>query len=195
MTKNAMHLALFVMIAALGTQAACYNTYFIDTDELRKLESSVEPREVVDVYGDCPAGSQPAATSRYRVLGGELVAQNEAPADPAVATDAADASDAPDAANARPGCVMVPVSTANTIKVVGQEREYRVTPFNFIMSDSQLVSPEYDLLLPLGEIEGAEVKQFSAWKTVGAIAGVTALSVGTFVAVGLLAGEGGGFDN
>jgi hypothetical protein len=57
------------------------------------------------------------------------------------------------------------------------------------MSEIQLVSPEYDLLLNISEVEGAEVKQFSLWKTVATIAGVSVVAIGTFVGISVLAPE------
>ena len=181
------------LLALVMMQTACYDTYVIDKDELRKLESSVEQKEVVDVYGDCPAGSTSA--SRYKGLNGSHWAQAEGEA--AATTTASDAtSAAPAEEDTRAGCVKVPVSTANSLKVVGTDgEEYRVTPFNFIMSDSQLVSPEYDLLLGLNDVSSAEVKRFSTWKTVATIAGVTLATVGIFASIAVLAEDDPGFQN
>jgi hypothetical protein len=177
--------ALVTLVSLIGTQAACYNTYFIDKSELKKLESAVEPREVVDVYGDCQDAKQAGLTAD-----GLLVAQADAaPSD--TATDAAPAAPT----NERPGCIKVPVSTANAVMVKGKDdANYRVTPFNFIMSETQLVSPEYNLLLPLDQVNGAEVKQFSTGKTVATIVGVTAVAVGTFILIALIAPQDGGFN-
>lgn len=89
----------------------------------------------------------------------------------------------------------VPVSTANALNVVSNDGEkHRVTPFHFMMSEDQIVSPEYDLLLSTDDVEGAQVREFSTWKTVGMIAGVTLGTIGTFVGIGLLAPEGEGFN-
>lgn len=177
-------LTAIVMLMSM-TQLACYNTYFITTSELSKLESDVEPREVVEVFGDCPQG-----TTAYRtVLDGTMWAEGPG-ADSGVASDAAEATDPTPA-----GCVRVPVSTANSVNVLTSTGQtHRVTPFNFVMSEIQLVSPEYDLLLNMSEVEGAEVKQFSMWKTVATITGVSALAIGTFVGISLLAPEEEGFN-
>ena len=197
-----------VMLAAISLlvmQSACYDTYVIDKDELRKLESSVEQREVVEVYGDCPAGSISAA--RLSELGGTLVAQAEgageeatdaepdAVTEPAVAAAGEEVA-APGSGGERPECVVVPVSTANSLMIItNDDLEHRVTPFNFIMSDSQLVSPEYDLLLRLDNVTSAEVKRFSRWKTIATITGVVLVTGGTFAAIGLLAPPEQGFEN
>jgi hypothetical protein len=194
------HKRLILLLAVMGlTQVACYNTYFIDKDELEKLESQVEQQEVVMVYGDCPKGAsaqqggEDADPSAYRSV--QLDGSMWAAADdeePATASDATGTSEA--AEPGRAGCERVPVSTANAMNVVTEDGEsFRVTPFNFMMSQQQLVSPEYDLLLSLDEVEGGEVREFSTWKTVGTIAGVSAVAVGTFVAVTLLAPDGDGF--
>lgn len=191
---------LAASVALMMTQAACFNTYFIEKDELEKLESSVEQREVVQVYGDCAgsgaeeaAPAEPAATSRnVRALDGTMWAQADTgkTATPA----ASDATTTGEAANERPGCVKIPVSTANTLTVVTTDEErLRVTPFNFIMDANQLVSPEYDLLRPLNEVKGAEVRQFSTWKTVATIVGVTVSTAGAFILISTLAGQESGF--
>lgn len=220
------------------TQVACYNSYFIDKTELEKLESTVEPQEVVEVYGDCPAG---ATTASVFEMGGPVYAQaegeEEEPGESVddevmseieditgdeeeTATDATSTGeeektaetgeakadtdtktkkkskktkkDAPMPAN-RQGCTRVEVSTANALQVVTNEGKARVTPFNFIMSGGQLVSPEYDLLVPLKQVEGARVREFSTFKTVGMILGVSAVAIGTFVGISLLAEPAGGF--
>src|SRR5690554_1195195 len=179
--RNKKIIALMLVISF--TQFACYNTYFISATELAKLESSVEPREVVEVLGDC-AGTK----SAYRSvdLHGSQWAEAAEATTGDQATDATSTSDAPRA----DGCTTVPVSTANALNVRTTDGAlHRVTPFNFVMSESQLVSPEYDLLLPMNEVSGADVKQFSTWKTVATISGVSLVAIGTFVGISLLAPE------
>ena len=61
------------------------------------------------------------------------------------------------------------------------------------MENGQLVSPEYDTLEQLSDVEGAEVRQFSTWKTVATVVGTTIITVGAFVAIGLLADDSEGF--
>lgn len=195
--KNKRLIAFLAM--ASFSQVGCYNTYFIDKGELEKLESEVEQKEVVVVYGDCAN----AATADSAAADGEPTAYKSLELDgtmwaQAEGEEANQASDATGAQGAeepgRAGCERVPVSTANPVNVVTKDGEaYRVTPFNFMMSEQQIVSPEYDLLLSLDEVEGGEVRQFSTWKTVGTILGVSAVAVGTFVGISVLAPEGGGF--
>ncbi len=181
--RNKKIIALMLVISF--TQFACYNTYFISATELAKLESSVEPREVVEVLGDC--SGQASAPRAIKAEDG--VAEASASVE---ATDAKSASDVPRA----DGCTSVPVSTANALNVRTTDgARHRVTPFNFVMSDSQLVSPEYDLLLPMNEVSGADVKQFSTWKTVATISGVSLVAIGTFVGISLLAPEEAGLGN
>lgn len=65
---------------------------------------------------------------------------------------------------------------------------YRITPFNFLMSDTQLVAPDYDLLLPanaVSETNAAEVRDFSYGKTFGLIGGIAVAVAGGFVALAL----------
>ncbi|MBA2661793.1 MAG: hypothetical protein H0U74_05825 [Bradymonadaceae bacterium] len=167
------------------TQFACYNTYFISTTELSKLESDVEPREVVEVLADCP-GSK----SAYRSVSLHGTQWAEVAGEGSAASDQTSSADVPRA----DGCTAVPVSTANPVTVrTSDGGAHRVTPFNFVMSESQLVSPEYDLLLSMSVVEGADVKQFSTWKTVATITGVSVLTIGTFIGISLLAPEGDGF--
>ncbi len=216
------------------TQVACYNSYFIDKTELEKLESTVEPQEVVEVYGDCPAGASTASIFEMGPVYAQAEGGEEEPGESVddevmseieditgdeeeTATDATSTEeektapaaeekkaastkkkskkskkDAPMPTN-RQGCTRVEVSTANALQVVTNEGKARVTPFNFIMSGGQLVSPEYDLLVPLQQVEGARVREFSTFKTVGMILGVSAVAIGTFVGISLLAEPAGGF--
>lgn len=176
------------------SQFACYNTYTIDKTELEKLEAEVEPKEVVTVYGDCAGATAYRSVDLQGSMWAQADVEAEAEASDATAAGPKAASKPADAG--RPGCTSVPVSTANPVTVVTKEGdEYRVTPFNFIMSGQQLVSPEYDLLLPLQDVEGAEVRQFSTWKTVGTIVGVSAVAIGTFVGISVLAPDSAGFQN
>ncbi len=194
--KNKRLIALLAI--ASFSQVACYNTYFIDKSELEKLESDVEQKEVVVVYGDCAdtataSTSQEGGETAYKSL--ELDGSTWAQAEGEEAATASDATGAGESEEAgREGCARVPVSTANPVNVVTKSGEtYRVTPFNFMMSEQQIVSPEYDLLLSTDQVEGGEVRQFSTWKTVGTILGVSAVAVGTFVGISVLAPEGEGF--
>lgn len=196
-----------VLTIASLPQLGCYNSYFIDKSELEKLESSVEPADVVTVYGDCPSGSVASIFDMGTLY---VQADDEPPADDGnvddllseieeVTTDAppptaggSATAPAPVPAN-RAGCKEVDVSASNAIKVVTTSGDQRVTPFNFIMSAGQLVSPEYDVLVSLNDVEGAKVQEFSTWKTIGTIVGVSAVAIGTFVAIGVLAPSSDGF--
>lgn len=198
--KNKRLIAIMAL-ASFG-QVACYNTYFIDKSELEKLESQVEQKEVVVVNGDCPDTSSASAEdgdqkTAYRSLelDGTQWAQAGEGEEATTASDATGAKEgAEDGESGRAGCEQVPVSTANPVNVVTQDgQNYRVTPFNFMMSEQQIVSPEYDLLLSLDEVEGGEVREFSTWKTIGLGASVTAVAVGTVVGIMLVAPESKGF--
>lgn len=94
------------------------------------------------------------------------------------------------------GCPTVQVNTASPIRVLDTDGQtYRVTPFNFAVTESQLVSPDYDLLLPIDQVQGAEVQTFSGFKTGLFIGGVAAAAIGGFLAISLTAGEERGFGN
>jgi len=64
-------------------------------------------------------------------------------------------------------------------------QSYRVTPFNFLLSESQLVSPDYDLLLNADTIQDARVREISYTKTFTLIGVVAAGVIGGFVALSL----------
>ncbi len=217
---------LLTVTTFLVSQSACYSGYIIDKTELEKLESSVDPQEVVTVYGDCPSSS----VSSLEELGALYAQADEAPAEGGTEGEgtvdddvmseieditgegtATDADTTPEGtkapantgktsaggekatAGARPGCTEVNVSASNSLQLITTDGRERVTPFNFIMSGGQLVSPEYNLLLQLDDVEGARVREFSTFKTVAAIALVSAVAVGTFVAITLFAPESEGF--
>jgi len=191
-----------LLTLAAFSQTACYNTYFISKNELEKLESTVEAQEVVEVYGDCPGEVASLPSHTMWAQTDEVPAaepQDEAPVESTeVASDVT--SDAPtDEAGAEAeapatstnGCALVKVSAGNSLYIVKTDGEMRrVTPFNFIMSQGQLVSPEYNLLENLSDVNGAEVNEFSTWKTVATIAGVSAVAIGTFVGISVLAPSG-----
>ncbi len=176
------------------TQLACYNTYTINNDELSKLEASVDRYEVVEVLADCPddeVGHQSPGLDGTRFA---EAATTEPPAEveEEVVTDAlikrVDTDDLR-------GCTKVPVSTVNALTVLTRGgTEQRVTPFNFVMDDVQLVSPEYDVLVQLDQVAGAEVREFSMAKTVAAITTISMLTVGTFVGISVLAPDEEGFN-
>lgn len=203
MSKQAKFWVALLTIAAFA-QSACYNRYFVTKDELEKLESGVEVQEVVTVQADCPKTGSAEAPGTEK---GPTVAASDEASKSGESNGSEQASDASPPTEQgdekegetkgekkkggkkstnKAGCTQVPVSTSNAINVVldnGEQR--RVTPFNFMMSEQQLVSPEYDLLLSLDRVKGANVREFSTWKTVGMIAGVTAVTVGTFVGLSL----------
>ncbi len=181
-------LALLVGLGAV-TQLACYNTYTIDNNELSKLEASVERYETVEVLADCPE-QEASEEANVGGLHGQMYAAADDMDEGAVSDGMIKRVEEDDLR----GCTLVPVSTVNALTVLTADgRRERVTPFNFAMDEVQLVSPEYNLLLSLDNVEGAEVREFSTWKTVGTIAGVTLLTVGGFVGISVLAPEEEGF--
>lgn len=191
--KWAALLAVFAI-----SQIGCYNSYTIDKTELSKLEASVDRYETVEVLADCPKTTEseddedPEGEAETGMLTGEAYAEADV-VEPAGEEDVQMATDgrtkSVDQDDLR-GCTMVPVSTVNPLNVmISDGSEQRVTPFNFVMDDVQLVSPEYDLLVQLDQVEGAKVREFSPWKTTGAIAGVTAVTAGLMTAVILIAPE------
>ena len=180
--RKLVGVALAAVIAS--TQLACYNTYTIDKNELQKLESSVDRYEIVEVLADCPEGLEEATNTSP--LHGTMYAEAEAPSEEAAISDArirrVDTDDLR-------GCTKVPVSTVNALTVLTTRGDQRVTPFNFVMDNIQLVSPEYNVLVQLDQVHGAEVREFSGTKTALAISGVSLVTIGTFVGIWLGLGE------
>lgn len=69
-------------------------------------------------------------------------------------------------------------------------RKYPITPFNFKITQTQLVASDRDTLLALSELrEDAEVQHLSTWKTVGLISLGVAAAAGLVVGLVLTGGE------
>lgn len=197
--KNTRKLVTLVLLMAL-TQIACYNQHFISTTQLAKLEATVEQKQAVSVIIEgCDSQNAPKASRLAPEVDGTLVAQDEGvatdapPAEsPAPAAPAAEGAAAPteDGIDPATGCPTVVVNTASPLNVVTQNgQRLRVTPFNFAVTDTQLVSPDYDLLLAIDDVAGAEIQTFSGWKTAALITGALSVGVGLFVGIALTAGE------
>lgn len=190
MSTSKFKLAALASLIAMA-HLACYNTYTIDKDELQKLEATPDRYETVEVLADCPGDN--IGQDEPGLDGTKYAAAEEAPeGDDAVASDAMTKTVDPDEVG---GCERVAVSTVNALTVLTSDgSEQRVTPFNFVMDDVQLVSPEYDVLVQLERVEGAEVRDFSGKKTAATITGATLLTVGTFVGISILAPDEEGFN-
>jgi hypothetical protein len=198
MSSNITRRLVAVVLAAMISQLGCYNTYFITKNELQNLESTVNPKEVVTVQGDCPDQTAIYDPGDQKPDSKLLAQADQTGQGDETASDASGSKtgEAGKKGKSKSRCVAVPVSTSNPIRVVTEGgQEFRVTPFNFEMSQTQLVSPEYDLLLSLDQVKGAEVREFSTWKTIATIAGATVASVGTFVAISAAAPDDAGFQN
>ena len=89
------------------------------------------------------------------------------------------------------GDVKVGATTPITVLTAGGE-ERSVSPFNFIISDTQLVAPDYDLLVPRDQVEGAKVLEFAKGKTALLIAGSILAAAGSFAAISIFADSGSG---
>jgi hypothetical protein len=69
-------------------------------------------------------------------------------------------------------------------------RKYPITPFNFSVTQTQLVASDRDTLLALSELrDEAEVQHLSTWKTVGLISLGVAAAAGLVVGLVLTGGE------
>jgi len=84
--------------------------------------------------------------------------------------------------------LLVERDTPIFVRSVGGRR-YPVTPFNFSMTQSQLVASDRDTLLALAELESYEVDMFSETQTILLIAGGIAIVAGLIVVTALTAGS------
>ncbi len=84
---------------------------------------------------------------------------------------------------------VVTVRATTPIQVLTADGGHNISPFNFSLSDTQLVAPDYDLLLPRDAVEGARVSEFAKGKTIGLIVGAVLIAGGGFAAVSILAGS------
>ena len=85
--------------------------------------------------------------------------------------------------------VDVSVSATTPIKVQTATSEFSVSPFNFALTESQLVAPDYDLLLSREDVTGAVVSEFNPTKTWSIAAGGLLAAVGAFVLIGASSGD------
>ena len=81
--------------------------------------------------------------------------------------------------------VQIAPETPMEVRVADGSR-YRVTPYNFLLSESQLVAPDYDLLLPADAVTSAQVREMSYWKTFGLVGIIAVGVVGGFTAIALV---------
>lgn len=89
----------------------------------------------------------------------------------------------------------VDVSATTPIRVFTTDETVNVSPFNFTMNESNLIAPDYDLLLRRDQITGARVQEFSKGRTIGLIVGAVLVAGGAFAAVSVLAPEDEGLGN
>ncbi len=87
------------------------------------------------------------------------------------------------------GCTIVVDATSPLVLTTRSGSSHRMTPFFFHMSDNQIVSPDFGVLLNRAQLERAEVRQLSTMKTVALVALVAGVAVGTFVGIRATAGE------
>ncbi len=89
--------------------------------------------------------------------------------------------------------VAIDRNTALYVRSVGGRR-YPVSPFNFKLTDSQLVASDRDTLLMTNELQSYEADHLSTWQTVLLIAGGAAAVAGIIVGVVVSAGDKTSFE-
>lgn len=81
------------------------------------------------------------------------------------------------------------------IEVTDQDGlSYRLQPFGFKVTSTQIVAPEQDLVLPLGFVDRVEVQKLNTWGTVGLFGLSVAAAAGMVVGIVATAGEDTGFE-
>ncbi len=78
--------------------------------------------------------------------------------------------------------VQISPETPLEVQVAGGT-SFRITPYNFLLSDTQLVSPDYDLLLDASLVESAQVREISYGKTFGMVGAIVVGVGGGFAAL------------
>ena len=68
-------------------------------------------------------------------------------------------------------------------------RAHRLTPFYFHLSEAQVVSPDYGVLVDRKDLDRAEVRTLSTGGTIALVATIASAAVGTFLAIQLTAGQ------
>ncbi len=161
------------IVAMMFINLACFSSYRISTTQLETMQTGFEAEEVYVIVDGC---GEESATARPLRL---AQADDDIPEEINPYEDGID----PDT-----GCPVVRVSPTSPVSVVTNSgSSHRITPFNFTLGNTQLISPDYDLLLPRADLAGAEVDVFSTGKTLGLIAAGVAVAVGSFVAIMLIA--------
>jgi hypothetical protein len=108
-----------LMVIFSFSSLACYNTYYISRDELKKIQSSEETSVTVKSVTNESIQVKEDSRLFVRSLGG---------------------------------------------------KKYQITPFNFKLTESQVVASDRDYILMLDELkENGEVENVSTWKTAGLI--------------------------
>jgi hypothetical protein len=87
------------------------------------------------------------------------------------------------------GCTVNVDTTTPLLLTDISGRVHRLTPFFFHMSDKQVVSPDYGVLVARADIQRAEVRDLSLGGTLTVVILVAAAAVGTFLGIQLTAGE------
>lgn len=87
------------------------------------------------------------------------------------------------------GCRVSVDATTPLLLTTADGEVHRVTPFYFHVSDTQIVSPDYGVLVERADVQRAEVRELSTGGTLALVGVVAAAAVGTFLAIQLTAGQ------
>jgi len=71
---------------------------------------------------------------------------------------------------------------------------YRLQPYTFKLTSTQLVAPEQDLVLPIGTIDRVEIRKLNALGTIGLVGLGGAAATGIVIGIAATAGEDTGFE-
>jgi len=87
------------------------------------------------------------------------------------------------------GCQVQVDGTTPLVLTTRDGQVHRVTPFYFHMNKTQLVSPDYGVLVDRTQVSTAEIRTLSTGGTIAMVAGIAAIAAGTFLAIQLTAGD------
>lgn len=154
--------AAATLVLCLPT-VGCYNTYTVQPDEFRKLQSPTAIQQDGRLAETLKEDEAQKLLSRR---GNEPVAVKT--------TDDKQ--------------VAVTRETRLYVRSEGGRR-YQVTPYNFSMYSSQLVASDRDTLLPLATVRTYEVDLLSTGKTAGVVVASVALAAGFIAVIVATAGQ------
>jgi agmatine/peptidylarginine deiminase len=87
----------------------------------------------------------------------------------------------------------VAVRASTPIQLITESQGRRnISPFNFSLTNTQLIAPDYDLLLPRAQISGARIQEYNKGRTMMLVVGSVLAAGASFAVISVLAGSDSG---